>query len=200
MSRNNPDFDNANFWDRRYRENPSLGSGVGSRGQNLLHKRKIIESFLQDTAPETVLDIGCGDHEVLKNIDYIPGYTGIDVSAVAVDNNIRRFQNRRFECLDFVAHPSVQRLRSDVVLCLEVLIHQHRRESYDGLVKNLVASAAKGGLVSAYMFDPRPDISSNIIAWHEPITETLYRAGAKNVVVEARSLESDCLAFVSFRA
>jgi len=199
MSRNNPDFDNGIYWDRRYKDNPLLGSGVGSRGENLLHKRNIIESFLQATMPETILDVGCGDHEVLRYIDHLPGYTGVDISAVAVGDNIRRFPNRRFECLDFVSCAAAQRLRSDVVLCLEVLIHQHRREAYYGLVKNLVASAAKGGLVSAYMFDPRPDISSDIIAWHEPITGTLYRAGAKSVVVEARSLESDCLAFVSFR-
>jgi SAM-dependent methyltransferase len=200
MSRNNPDFDNGAYWDRRYKENPSLGSGIGSRGQNLLHKRKVIESFLQATAPKSVLDIGCGDHEVFRSIEYLPGYTGIDVSTVAINNNIRNFPNRRFECLDFVSCTDVQRLRSDVILCLEVLIHQHRWELYDGLVKNLVASASRGGLVSAYMFDPRPDISSDIIAWHEPITDTLYRAGAKSAVVEARSLESDCLAFVSFRS
>ena len=136
---------------------------------------------------------------MLKSFEHLPGYIGIDVSANAIASNIENFPNRRFECLDFVSHAGVQGLRSDVVLCLEVLIHQHRREQYDGLVKNLVACAAKGGLVSAYIFNPRPHISSDIIAWHEPITGTLYRAGAKSVVVEARSLESDCLAFVSFK-
>jgi hypothetical protein len=91
-------------------------------------------------------------------------------------------------------------VRSDVVLCMEVLIHQHCRESYDVFVRNLVAAASRGGgMVSGYLFDPRPTISSDIVAWHEPVTNTLQRAGAKSVVIEARSLESDCLAFVSFR-
>lgn len=199
MSENNPDFDNSAYWDRRYKENPTLGSGIGSRGENLLHKRRIIEAFLQATTPQTVLDVGCGDHEVLKDVEYLPGYTGVDVSAVAVEINTKRFPHRQFKRLDFTNPDGVQAMKSDVVLCMEVLIHQHDRDAYDMFVRNLVASASTGGLVSGYLFDPRPTLSSDIIAWHEPITDTLHRAGAKSVVIEARSLESDCLAFVSFR-
>jgi 2-polyprenyl-3-methyl-5-hydroxy-6-metoxy-1,4-benzoquinol methylase len=195
---NNLDFDNSAFWDRRYADDPSLGSGVGSRGENLLHKRKIIESFLRNAAPETILDVGCGDHEVLRGVEHLPGYLGVDVSAVAVSRNQRLFPHLRFKQLDFVSCADVQTLRSDVVLCLEVLIHQHRREDYDAFIRNLVAATAKRGLVSGYMFDPRPEISSGIIAFHEPIMDALTRAGAKRVRVDARSLESDCLAFVSF--
>ena len=101
--------------------------------------------------------------------------------------------------MDFATWIDLQVLRSDVVLCMEVLIHQHRREAYERLARNLVAAALRGGLVSGYMFDPRPTIASKIIAWHEPITDTLLRAGASSVVTEAVSLESGCLAFVSFR-
>lgn len=198
MRRNNPLFDNREFWDRRYADNPSLGSGVGSRGENLLHKRKIIEGFLRRAAPASVLDVGCGDHEVLRNVATLPGYLGLDVSGVAVDRNRRAFPHRRFECLDFTACPSGEAMQADVVLCMEVLIHQHRREQFDRLLANVVAAAAKGGLVSGYMFDPRPEVSSDIIAWHEPITDALTRLGASLVQIEARSLEADCLAFVSF--
>lgn len=198
MRQNNPLFDNREFWDRRYADNPSLGSGVGSRGENLLHKRKIIEGFLKRVAPTSVLDVGCGDHEVLRAVAPLPGYVGLDVSGVAVNRNRRLFPHRRFECLDFVACPSADAMQADVVLCMEVLIHQHRREQFDGLLENIVAAAAKGGLVSGYMFDPTPAVSSDIIAWHEPVTDALTRLGAGLVRVEARSLETDCLAFVSF--
>ncbi len=198
MGRNNPHFDNRAFWDRRYEENPTLGSGVGSRGANLLHKRRIIEAYLQVAAPQTVLDVGCGDHEVLKDVERLSGYTGVDVSAVAVEVNTARFPHRQFRRFDFTQLVDLQYLRSDVVLCMEVLIHQHRRELYDVFVRNLIASARIGGLVSGYLFDPNPAIASDIIAWHEAITESLLRAGAKTVTVEAKSLESDCLAFVSF--
>jgi SAM-dependent methyltransferase len=195
---NDPLFDNREFWDRRYGENPALGSGIGSRGDNLRHKRRIIESFLERAAPATVLDVGCGDHEVLREVAHLPGYVGLDVSGVVVARNRQLFAHRRFECLDFAACNSADTLRADVVLCMEVLIHQHRREQFERLLGNLVAAATKGGLVSGYMFDPRPEIASDIIAWHEPITDALLRSGAASVTLEARSLETDCLAFVSF--
>ena len=198
MRQNNPLFDNREFWDRRYADNPSLGSGVGSRGENLLHKRQIIEAFLEKIVPSSVLDVGCGDHEVLRQVTPLPGYVGLDVSGVAIDRNRRLFPHRRFECLDFAACTTPGVLRADVVLCMEVLIHQHRREQFERLLQNIVAAGAKGGLVSGYMFDPRPKISSDIIAWHEPVTDALTRLGARLVRVEGRSLETDCLAFVSF--
>jgi 2-polyprenyl-3-methyl-5-hydroxy-6-metoxy-1,4-benzoquinol methylase len=198
MKDNNPLFDNRDFWDRRYADNPALGSGIGSRGENLLHKKKIIEHFLERVAATSVLDVGCGDHEVLRTVASLPGYLGLDVSGVVVARNRQMFPRRRFECIDFVACSDLEPLRADVVLCTEVLIHQHRHEQFNGLLKNIVAAAVKGGLVSGYMFDPRPTIASDIIAWHEPITDALLRAGAKSVTVEARSLETDCLAFVSF--
>ena len=146
------------------------------------------------------MDVGCGDHEVLRGIPDLPNYVGIDVSRVIIDRNRQLFPHRRFECVDFLDYARLAGQRSDVVLCLEVLIHQHRREQYDGFVANLVATARQGGLVSGYVADPRPAISSKIIAWHEPVTESLMRAGAKTATVEARSLETDCLAFVSFAA
>jgi SAM-dependent methyltransferase len=198
MKDNDPLFDNREFWDRRYADNAALGSGIGSRGENLLHKRAIVERFLQRLAPKTMLDVGCGDHEVLRTVTHLPGYVGLDVSGVVVARNRLMFPQRRFECLDFVDCADLQALRADVVLCTEVLIHQHRREQFDGLLRNIVAAAAKGGLVSGYMYDPRPAIASDIIAWHEPITDALMRSGAKAVSVEARSLETDCLAFISF--
>ncbi|HEX4267981.1 MAG TPA: class I SAM-dependent methyltransferase [Steroidobacteraceae bacterium] len=198
MTTNDHLFDNRAFWNRRYADDPSLGSGIGSRGANLLHKRQVIEEFLQEAAPATVLDVGCGDHEVLRQVAHLPGYVGLDVSEVVVARNRQAFPQRRFECLDFIHCAELESLRADVVLCMEVLIHQHRREQFDGLLRNIVAAAVTGGLISGYMFDPRPTIPSAIIAWHEPITDALMRSGARSVSVEARSLETDCLAFVSF--
>jgi 2-polyprenyl-3-methyl-5-hydroxy-6-metoxy-1,4-benzoquinol methylase len=198
MKYNNLLFDNQEFWNRRYTDNPLLGSGIGSRGDNLVHKKRVIERFLEKVAPGTVLDVGCGDHEVFREVARLPGYVGLDVSNVAVARNREMFPNRRFECLDFVDCTTLDALRADVVLCMEVLIHQHRREQFDGLLRNIVAAAVKGGLMSGYMFDPRPAIASDIIAWHEPVTDALMRHGAQAVTVEARSLETDCLAYVSF--
>jgi 2-polyprenyl-3-methyl-5-hydroxy-6-metoxy-1,4-benzoquinol methylase len=197
MDQNDLLFDNSRFWDRRYRDDPALGSGIGSRGANLRYKQDIIGAFLERTRPESILDVGCGDHETLRAFRDLPGYLGIDVSAVVVAQNMARFPDRAFTHCDFI--DSAEGAGSaDAVLCMEVLIHQHRQDSYERMVRNLVAAAHKGGLVSGYLVNPRPAVRSDIIAWHEPLAETLAKAGARNIEIVGRSLEVDCLGFVAF--
>jgi 2-polyprenyl-3-methyl-5-hydroxy-6-metoxy-1,4-benzoquinol methylase len=197
MIKNDETFSNQAFWNQRYVENPELGSGVGSRGNNALYKRAIVKEFLRGFSPTSVLDIGCGDHEVLKDLA-LPGYIGVDVSPVVIQLNTAKFPDRRFALLDFTHLEEVGGLLSDATLCMEVIIHQHRRSDYDALVQNLLASTRVRGLVSGYLRDPRPNLRSAIIAWHEPITVSLENAGAKDIAVVTTSLESDCLGFVSF--
>jgi 2-polyprenyl-3-methyl-5-hydroxy-6-metoxy-1,4-benzoquinol methylase len=197
MEQNDVEFDNGDFWDRRYRDDPELGSGIGSRGANLLYKQAIVRAFIEKIRPESILDVGCGDHETLRAFHDLPGYLGLDVSAIVVAQNRVKFPGRAFVHRDFAAQPSCGE-SADAVLCLEVLIHQHQPDTYERMVRNLVAAAREGGLVSGYVVNPRPQVRSAIIAWHEPLAETLEKAGARNVEVVGRSLEADCLGFVTF--
>jgi len=198
---NDIDFSNRDFWNKRYLSDPELGSGIGSRGSNLLHKRAIIEAYLLSTRPDSILDVGCGDHRVLADVDLGARYLGVDVSDEIVEINRRKYPDRNFRRVNLAEDAELQQaMRSDVVLCFEVLIHQHVEREYRRLVANLVKLAARGGLISGYVDDPRPAVASEIIAYHEPVTSTLSSAGATDIRMVGRSLESDCLAFVSFHA
>lgn len=199
-SGNNEAFDNEAFWNRRYRDNPELGSGVGSRGQNLLHKRSVISAFLDETSPASVLDVGCGDFEVLKGVGMTANYLGLDISPAIVETNRKRFLGKSFDCVNFLAVEDIDMYKADVVLCFEVLIHQHAFEDYIGLLLNIVRATSHQGLISGYVSDPRPSIKSDIIAWHEPLLDSLARVGARDTKIRTRSLEADSLAFVSFCA
>jgi 2-polyprenyl-3-methyl-5-hydroxy-6-metoxy-1,4-benzoquinol methylase len=195
---NNEYFDNREFWNTRYRDNPDLGSGIGSRGTNMRHKRAIISQYLNGIRPRSILDVGCGDHEVLSGISFDANYHGIDISSEIIDINTRKYLDRKFSCVDFSQIEDTSEYESDVVFCLEVLIHQHREQDYKRVLNKVVQTARLGGLVSGYVSNPRPDVQSEIIAWHEPITETLKSFGMNNVSILEYSLESSCLAFVSF--
>lgn len=154
--------------------------------------------FLSQVKPKEVLDVGCGDCEVLAGVELAASYLGVDISSSIIARNKRRFSDKAFACLDFAGLVDVHKYRADVVLCFEVLIHQHRRGEYVRLMANLVAATRKRGLISGYVSDPRPAISSEIIAWHEPLVKSLQRAGAADIQVLALSLESPCLGFLSF--
>ncbi len=191
-------FDNREFWNTRYLENPELGSGIGSRGDNLRHKQVIVAAFLARHKPRTVLDIGCGDHQVLRDLDLDDRYTGIDIADVIISQNNELYERRSFKVIDFSEPLDLSVWSSDVVLCFDVLIHQHRLPYYRTLSRNIVGAARLAGLISGYETDPRSQFDSKIIAWHEPVTQTLEQAGAKNIQIEGRSLEAEHLVFVSF--
>jgi hypothetical protein len=52
-------FDNRLFWNARYQENPELGSGLGSRGEWLEYKQRILVEKLKEQEIKTILDVGC---------------------------------------------------------------------------------------------------------------------------------------------
>jgi SAM-dependent methyltransferase len=148
--------------------------------------------------PESVLDIGCGDLEVLREIELNARYIGIDVSEEIVRLNTLNFVDKTIFLRLLYKYIGVNNFRSDAVLCLDVIIHQNAHSDYCRLTKKLVKAAKRGGLISGYRSDPRLTVRSPIIAYHEPITETLHSAGAVDVQVVGESLESNCLVFVAF--
>jgi len=196
--KNDETFDNREFWNNRYSTNMTLGSGVGSRGTNLLHKQSLISRYLNDVGPASILDVGCGDFEVLSGLDISAQYIGLDIAPVIVERNRQIYPGKRFECIDFASLANVEDYRADVVLCCEVLIHQHTYEVYRKLLGNIVQAAQIGGFLSGYVRTPWPEIPSPIISWHEPLTETLEDVGARNVEIRGPSLENDRMYFVSF--
>ena len=93
-------FNNKFFWNNRYKTDPTLGSGRGSRGHNLKMKEDIVNNILNTYNIDSVLDIGCGDCEVNKNIEF-KNYTGVDVSDFIIEKNSKLYPNRNFILGDF---------------------------------------------------------------------------------------------------
>ena len=71
-------FNNRLFWEKRYAHFIERGSGVGSRGQNLKYKRELLRDQGAEQA-RSVLDVGCGDLEVVKTLA-LHRYVGVDQS------------------------------------------------------------------------------------------------------------------------
>jgi hypothetical protein len=66
-----------------------------------------------------------------------------------------------------------------LVLCLDVLIHQHDRETYRELLRALLGVSQVALVVNG--FDTRAHSSrlSPNVAFHEPITQTLHDCGVE---------------------
>lgn len=88
------------------------------------HRRRHIFAFLDRLRFTSLLDVGCGNGELLRLIDArYPGrrLTGVDLSAVVVEDNARRGPHMTFA----VRNVEVEALPGpvDVVVCSEVIEH-----------------------------------------------------------------------------
>jgi hypothetical protein len=161
-------FKNRVFWDMRYRQFPERGSGVGSRGENLVYKRELLKQQGIETA-WSVLDVGCGDLQIVKELN-IKKYVGIDQSPQALD--LARLARPDWE---FRTTPAPNVSPAEMVLCLEVLIHQETEVAYQALIAFLAEKTLGTLLVSGFSAASKEIRQNPMVFFHEPLEETLRR-------------------------
>lgn len=84
----NTGADHADIFDDIYARNLwEVGSGPGSTEENTRKYRWFLQNFLRSNRVTSVVDIGCGDWQFSKLIDWSGiDYVGVDVSAVVLSN------------------------------------------------------------------------------------------------------------------
>jgi len=160
-------FPSATFWEWRYRDDPELGSGVGSRGQALKEKRDLLKAVIDLLRPASVLDVGCGDGETTQGIP-IAKYTGIDLSQTAVERARLERPDGEFR----VGTLTDNRADAELTLCLDVLIHQSSAQTYEDLISTL-CSGSRAILLSG--LQRRPTRTTAMVHFHEPLSTTITR-------------------------
>ena len=145
------DFNNRLFWNKRYETDPALGSGVGSRGECLAYKQALLKDAVEQIHPRTVLDIGCGDMAVSSALP-TEGYTGIDTSNVVIQKNKKAFPGRSFIWGDFL---DLDLPPSEMVVCLDVLIHLDKKNLYREFVKKIVHQTTRFGIIAGFEENPK---------------------------------------------
>lgn len=180
-------YNNCTFWDLRYALFPERGSGLGSRDSNLLYKRELLSREGIENA-ESILDVGCGDLEVLKAFD-LRGYLGIDQSEAALSIARQARPDLNFRAID-LARDFDSIPPKELVLCFEVLIHQETKDTYRQLIEFLAAKTVKTLLVSGYDTEASHHATNHMIFFHEPVSESL-RATRRFRSIEKIGAHSD---------
>jgi SAM-dependent methyltransferase len=161
-------FENRQFWNARYIEEPDKGSGPGSRGNNIQIKGELIRSTIESYGIRSVLDIGCGDLATLGTLD-VDRYVGLDISDVIIERNKACRPEWQFICADLAGayRPS----SADLVLCFDVLIHQKTRQAYEAILSKALSATQRVALISGYS---HPAHGWKVF-FHEPIGASLTR-------------------------
>ena len=109
-------FSSRDYWEKRYRAGGT--SGAGSCGHLAAFKADVINGFVADNAIGDVLDLGCGDGNLLSLLQ-VPDYVGVDVAPTALACCVARFPQHRF--LPFAALDAS--MRAELVLSIDVIFH-----------------------------------------------------------------------------
>jgi SAM-dependent methyltransferase len=185
-------FDNRSFWNHRYSHHPELGSGLGSRGDVLQLKQDLLAALIPAHGGLSVLDWGCGDLEVVRGFPW-RDYVGVDTSTEAL--RIAREKRPDWSFATPAVFDADDGQRRDIVLCLDVLIHQPTHAEYSALVRKLVALGRRGVLVAG--FDRDPGIRSHITYFPEPLGETLAALPGVSAVVPLLEYRDTTMFFVA---
>jgi 2-polyprenyl-3-methyl-5-hydroxy-6-metoxy-1,4-benzoquinol methylase len=175
------DHDNYLFWSFRYSCFPEVGSGVGSRGEILQQKKQLLDSVVPLFYDKGVLEVGCGDLETSREFAF-RNYTGYDLSSEALA--IAKLKRPDWRFVQGSLSGSGDHPQADLVICLDVLIHQKKPEDYHNLIAGLVSATRQRLIVSGYQNKPADEFASKITAFHEPLGKTLRRFGVFNEVME----------------
>lgn len=132
----------AAYWEDRYASGRS--SGAGSEGAEGHYKAEFVSQFIADHGITPVTDWGCGDGQVLHQMNlHGADYTGYDVSKTALSKLRDEFPEHRF-----VSYPAVGPvLPCELSLSLDVMFHLPDRNEYSQYVWDVFDAATRYVLV-----------------------------------------------------
>ena len=98
------------------------GSGVGSTPENNLLYAMFLQKFMRANRVSTVVDLGCGDWQFSRFIDWTNiDYLGIDVAPMIVERNQRMFGTPQIRFEQFDSAEAVP--GAHLLICKDVLQH-----------------------------------------------------------------------------
>lgn len=180
------------YWDRRYREGRTSGSG--SEGDEGRYKAGYVNSLIDSHDVTSVIDWGCGDGQVLELLQVGPkyspyvAYTGIDVSPTILDRNRRLFREFCFATPDEASMPN-REWTADLALSMDVLFHLPDDADYFAYLNHLFNSATRfvliystnyaGGRTARHVLRRSftPDVAKHFPEWRLKLVETPLREG-----------------------
>jgi SAM-dependent methyltransferase len=137
--------DSYRFWADRYASDPSLGSGVGSKGVWKARKLDLLAQILRRHRVRRVVDLGCGDLQVLRDLPQLRDleYVGIDFCEQVIARNRDRFPGLTFIHADLCDVETIGLEAPDLVICFDVLFHLQDADTYRRLCTYMFNSGAR---------------------------------------------------------
>jgi len=135
-------FDTNSYWQRRYRDGGSSGSGSYSRLAKF--KARFLNDFLYKNKVRSVIELGCGDGAQLGLINYV-NYVGFDVSECVVEKCKEKYRDD--ESKSFVSYDGSRidssEYKAELTVSLDVIYHLSNDVLYKSYLDNLFSLSKK---------------------------------------------------------
>lgn len=138
LKKETPFTSSNDYWKKRYESGGN--SGVGSYDALAEFKAEVINEFLSQNNPKTVIEFGCGDGNQLQYLNY-NSYTGFDISQVAVNKCREMYQNDLSKRFDLIQN--FKNETADLTLSLDVIFHLIEDNVYQDYMERLFSSSNK---------------------------------------------------------
>jgi hypothetical protein len=144
----------AAFWENRYREGGTSGSG--SYGKMAEFKAEILNEFVRTQAIQTVIEFGCGDGAQLELARY-PEYVGVDVATVPIERCSARFEKDPTKRFYLSSTLPGDLGVFDLALSLEVIFHLVEDSVFDSYMSSLFARSRRYVVIFSSNYDALTD-------------------------------------------
>jgi hypothetical protein len=97
------------------------GSGPGSLPENNKEYIWLLHKIIEYTPNiDTIVDLGCGDFQLMNEVPHTKKYIGVDTSSTIIDINKKKYPQIDFRCVDIV---NDELPNGDLVIIKDVLQH-----------------------------------------------------------------------------
>ena len=131
-------FNSGEYWKQRYNNNGNSGSG--SYGRLCEFKNRVLNRLVKENNIAKVIEIGCGDGNILINSAY-KEYRGYDISEKVVKICQDKIKKENYEFEVIKSDTAIE--KGDLVLSLDVIFHLIEDEEYYKYMYSLFTHSTK---------------------------------------------------------
>ena len=124
------------------------GSGSGSIPWNNNTYIKYLQKVLDNNKIQNLVEIGCGDYRLWKDIKYNGKYTGLDIVDTVIQNNIVKYGKDNIKFLNWdISNGKVKINNIDLIIVKDVFIHLPN-ERISKIINNIIEMQPKYILIT----------------------------------------------------
>ena len=150
------EYNEYEYWNHRYTRGGN--SGGGSYKREGACKIKYINIYIQEAEVSSILDLGCGDGNIIFQIakeNPTVNIIALDISDFIINKNLKDKEKLGLHNIDFrasdVSDLSLSKeFKVDCVLCLDVLFHIREDVKFKNIIKNIDNIYNKIAIVSTW--------------------------------------------------